>query len=247
MVVVADHGITIHPETEHQRVITPETIGSVAAVPLFVKYPEETTDAPLPGAIDDLRAETADLLPTIAEIVDVNVPWRVDGVSLLDSEARAARRSSVMLGSKGSVDIPVDDRSVREVAAEKESWFPGGDPYALVPEGWGALMGFGPVAGSDDEEISISVDQAPEIAAFVPGADPIPSYISGTLEGPVDIEDILAVVVNDTVVAVTRPYEVEGSKARWEAMIPPSLLDAGGAAVGVWLVEGSAPAPAFIH
>ena len=246
VVVVADHGITIHPNTEHQRVITAETIGSVAAVPLFVKYPEGMTGAPEGGTIDDARAETTDLLPTVAEVVDVTVPWRMDGLSLLDTAGREARASSVMLGSQGEVEIPPNEAAVRAVAAEKDGWFPRGDPYQLTPPGWRGLLGQ-PVEGEDDEGTTVLVKQAAALAAYVPGSDPIPSYLSGTVavEGGVERDETLAVAVNGVVRAVTRPYEVEGAEGEWEAMVDPRLLDAGGAAVQVWVVGGTAEAPTF--
>jgi hypothetical protein len=248
VIVVADHGITIHPNTEHQRVITSETIGSVAVVPLFVKYPEGMDGVPLPGTIDDDRAETTDLLPTIADVVDVNVPWRVDGVSLLDDSVRAARQSSVMLGSQGEVEIPPDGAAVRGVAAEKEGWFPRGDPYLLTPPGWSSLLDQH-VGGDDVADVSLVFGQAAQIAAYVPGSDPIPSYLSGTvgIEGEVTGEEIVAVAVDGVVEAVTRPYELVGSEGRWEAMLDPVLLDAGGAEVQAWLVRGSADSPRFVR
>ncbi len=247
ILVVADHGITIHPNTEHQRVITPETIGSVASVPMFVKYPSSLSGAPS-GVIDDLHAETTDLLPTIADVVGVNVPWKMDGVSLLDTEARADRSSSVMLGSKGPVTIPNDETRVEAVAAEKESWFPDGEPYALAPRGWEGLLGLNHVSGSDDPDVRISVAQASALAAYTPGDDRVPSYLSGSIVVPGNAtgQEILAVTVDGTVAAVTRTFGPQGSSASWEAMIDPHLLDSGHAQVEVWQVTGSLESPAFI-
>ncbi len=78
LVVLADHGITIRPGIEHERIMTPETVGTIAAVPLFVKYPNRFRDIE-PGTIDDIRAETTDILPTIADVVGITVPWDMDG------------------------------------------------------------------------------------------------------------------------------------------------------------------------
>lgn len=248
VMVMADHGITIRPNTEHQRVITEDTIGSIAAVPLFVKYPSGLAGAPPPGTVDDLRAETTDLVPTVAEVVEVAIPWGVDGVSLLNTDIRGRRELSVMLGSKGEVEIPSDDAAVRAVAEEKESWFPGGDPYLLAPKGWVALLGHGEVSGSDQSEVELTIDQAARVAVHVPGSEPVPSYLSGTISvvGAAGGDEIVAVVVDGTVAAVTRVYQAEGSEARWEAMIEPALLDSG-PAVEAWLVEGSADDPVFVR
>src|SRR5690606_18454279 len=90
-VVVADHGLAISPGVEHQRVITPETVGSVAHIPLLVKHPRSHEQAPPPGTIDEVRAETVDIVPTIAEVIDIPVPWQVDGISLLATDERRSR------------------------------------------------------------------------------------------------------------------------------------------------------------
>ena len=79
-------------------------------------------------------------------------------------------------------------------------------------------------------------------------AEPIPSYLSGTVtvsDGATGSE-ILAVTADGVVVAVTRSYEPEGNSARWEAMVPPELVD-GGAEFEVWLVRGSASRPSFVR
>ncbi|HZD24460.1 MAG TPA: sulfatase-like hydrolase/transferase, partial [Acidimicrobiia bacterium] len=200
ILVVVDEGITIEPNTKHQRIITPDTIGTVADVPMFVKYPDTLAGVPA-GSVDDLRAETTDLLPTIADVIDVTVPWKMDGVSLLDTETRSHRTSSVMLGSKGPVQIPVDEDQVRAVAAEKESWFQSGDPYQFAPRGWEDLLGRTDVTAVDDPSLSISLDQQAAIAAFDPGSDPVPSYLSGTINtsAPATGDEVLAVVVDGQV------------------------------------------------
>ena len=77
VVVAADHGIAIKPNVVHRRVILPDTVGEIAAVPLFIKEPHQTE-----GGIDDYRAETTDVLPTIADALGIELPWATDGVSL---------------------------------------------------------------------------------------------------------------------------------------------------------------------
>ncbi|HEY7565613.1 MAG TPA: sulfatase-like hydrolase/transferase, partial [Acidimicrobiia bacterium] len=64
LIVLADHGISFEAGLEHWRRILPETVGDVAAVPMFIKAPGREG-----GLIDDRRALTIDLLPTIAEVL----------------------------------------------------------------------------------------------------------------------------------------------------------------------------------
>src|SRR4029078_741624 len=47
-------------------------------IPLFVKYPRQRK-----GAVDSRAARTVDVLPTIADVLGIRMPWHVDGNSLL--------------------------------------------------------------------------------------------------------------------------------------------------------------------
>lgn len=245
VVVVADHGIAIRPGVEHQRVITPESVGSVAHVPLLVKYPADYGSAPAPGTVDDIRAETVDIVPTIAEVIDIPVPWQVDGISLLSTEERRARPVSVMLGSQGEVELPLDGEAVFEVAQEQAQWFPGGERYLLAPPGWESLPGSDFDGGSDDPGVTVTLDQAERVAGYVPGTEPIPAYLSGDVEGIDGADRVVAVVGDRRVLAVTRTYRLEDGGHEWEAMIDPALLDSGVTDLAVWLVEGTPDRPRF--
>lgn len=244
IVVAADHGISISPGVEHQRIVTPETTGSVAFVPLLVKYPAGMERAPEAGTLDTGRAETIDIVPTIAETVGVTVPWSTDGVSLLDEEARARRSSSTMLGSRGEVEIDGSERALFEVVEEKTDWFPGGDPYALTPPGWEDLPGAA-AAGEDSGDVEVTIDQRDLLASYRPGDDPVPAYLSGEVEldEGASGDEIVAISIAGKVVAVTRTFDAADTTARWEAMVDPAHLGEG--SVEAWLVSGTAGHPDF--
>lgn len=246
VVVVADHGIAISPGVEHQRVITPETVGSVAHIPLLVKYPRSHEQAPPPGTIDEVRAETVDIVPTIAEVIDIPVPWQVDGISLLATDERRSRPVSVMLGSKGEVELPLEGEAVLELAKEQQRWFPDGERYLLAPPGWESLPGADFPGGEEAPEVTVGIDQAERVSAYVPGTEPIPAYLSGGVEG-IDGERVVAVVGDGRVIAASRTYRNDDGDNRWEAMIDPALLDGGLKSVEAWLVEGTAANPRFLR
>ena len=83
VVVVADHGVSFRPHGERRRV-EEGNMEEIAFVPLFVKPPARRTAPP----VDD-HARTTDILPTIADILGVEVPWKTDGRSLLAGAATA--------------------------------------------------------------------------------------------------------------------------------------------------------------
>jgi arylsulfatase A-like enzyme len=84
VVVTADHGISFEPGT-HPRVIGRGNAPGILWVPLFVKAPGQRT-----GRVDDRNWEHVDLLPTVAGYAGVEVPWAVDGRSVLTGPPRPA-------------------------------------------------------------------------------------------------------------------------------------------------------------
>lgn len=236
IVVVGDHGTADIPNVEHRRVITPETVGHVAAVPFFVKLPgHEMT------GIDDYRAETIDLLPTIADVLDVEVPWEVDGTSLFSSN-RPERTSTTMRGPDGDVTFGTSGVEKLEVARWKEEWFVSADPYSLAPPGFGDLLEMRPedVSTGSDGSLTVRLDH-PELFTDVDlDADPFPARLTGTLSSSSEQvgEVILAVSLNGSIEAVVRSYNEEGT-TRFQAMLPPAAFRPGDNEVRVHLVRGS--------
>jgi hypothetical protein len=87
VVVTADHGISFRPGT-HPRVIGRGNAPGIMWVPLFVKEPGQRR----PG-VDDRNWEHVDLLPTLADHAQLQVPWPVDGRSALGpSRTTSAKR-----------------------------------------------------------------------------------------------------------------------------------------------------------
>ncbi|MGH3011238.1 MAG: sulfatase-like hydrolase/transferase, partial [Gaiellaceae bacterium] len=73
VIVVSDHGVSFRPNGERRRV-EPGNMEEIAFVPLFVKAPGQTR-----GEIVEGPARTLDIVPTVADLLDVEVPWELDG------------------------------------------------------------------------------------------------------------------------------------------------------------------------
>ena len=75
-------------------------------VPMVVKPP--AASAPT-DPTDDRIAETVDLVPTIADLLEVELPWEVDGASLVGPEPETHERGIYARGETVSTDDdPVD-------------------------------------------------------------------------------------------------------------------------------------------
>ncbi len=92
LVVLADHGIAFKPGAS-QRWASPGNVLDISNVPLFVKYPKQRQ-----GGVDRRHARVVDVVPTIADVLDVDIPWHVDGESLLGS---ASSRARIEVGDRG--------------------------------------------------------------------------------------------------------------------------------------------------
>ncbi len=215
IVVVADHGIAIKGKVAHQRRVTPDTVGDVAAVPLFVKAPGGPA-----GVIDDRRAHTTDIAPTVAEILGTTLPWEVDGASLLGPDPE--RTESTTAGPKGDVTYGVDGHEHLAVAARLERWFPNGDPWLLRPASSPDILGDElDVVGLEPSPFSARLDQDESYDAIDLDRDVLAARVTGELTGDVDGTELLAIVVNGKVGSLTRSFrEEDGERVLFQAMVP---------------------------
>jgi hypothetical protein len=219
VVAVADHGVSIQPGVPHQRTITEGTIGDIAAIPLFIKAPGMGA-----GAIDDRRALTIDILPTIADVIDAEIPWQVEGASLLGPAP--PRSETTTVGPKGAVTFGVSGEEKLEIAARIERLFPGGDPWALRPAGSLDLLGETVVtAGLPPATVSGRLLQPLLYDTVDTSGDVIPSRLAGSLFDA-DGTEVVAVAVNGVIGAMTRSYAQDG-KVSFLAMVPPDLFREG--------------------
>ena len=77
VVVTADHGVAFE-EGEAVRGLSAGSYEGVAWTPLFIKAPGQSQ-----GVVDDRPVQSIDVLPTIADHLDVDLPWKLDGRSAL--------------------------------------------------------------------------------------------------------------------------------------------------------------------
>ncbi len=96
IVLVSDHGISFEAES-HKRVPDgARTLSDIAYVPFFVKYPGQSE-----GEIIDDPVSTLDVLPTVADVLEIELLEPIAGHSLIDGSVPTAER--------GFVGYPVDD------------------------------------------------------------------------------------------------------------------------------------------
>jgi Sulfatase len=75
VLLTADHGVGFAPG-DPARALGSDNAPGLMWVPMLVKAPHQTT-----GRVDDRNWEHVDLLPTLADMVGLSIPWKVDGFS----------------------------------------------------------------------------------------------------------------------------------------------------------------------
>ncbi|MBE1490216.1 sulfatase-like hydrolase/transferase [Plantactinospora soyae] len=211
VVLTADHGVSFTPGSQGRGLgAVNRAPGEVLWVPMFVKRPGQRA-----GAVDDRSWEHVDLLPTVADIAGVEVPWRTDGISAL--------RTTREPGDKHYYDQPGDPQLV-----------PGGVfadvvggrarpvlPAQPLPELIGrnvAELSVGPAAGS------VTVRNRTDFDQIEQGGGRLPALVYGTVPDAVPNGTLLAVAVNGRIGAVAPVVAPDPGGQRFAALLPDESL-----------------------
>jgi hypothetical protein len=240
VVVVADHGAGFTPG-QGLRVLGDGNATEIMWSPLLIKAPFQ--DA---GVVTDLNAQLPDVVPTLADILGVQIPWSVDGRSLADvdgSERPDGEKQYVPFEDGGDRDHPrtMDGAAglramlalTFDAAEGRADWVGAmyaGQPYEnLVNVEVASLRvrtGAGPVARIDSLDEVLASEPAPHV------------NITGELDG-YDGErgDMhLAVALNGHIVGVS-PVERFGDIGyAFEVLAHPSWFVRGRQTVAVYQI-----------
>lgn len=242
VVVLADHGAAFEPGAMRRRA-TKENLGGVMSVPLFIKAPGQTK-----GVIDDRDSQVIDVLPTIAELAGVPMPWSVDGRSLT-AGAGEPRPKKIMAGAGEavfSVDAVASIDSVRATAARKVALFGARDGGAglFLAGPRSALVGH--VASNlplvTGSSLELELSERDQFERVRPDSDFVPARVTGRLRGRAtqgNDRDV-AIAVNGVIRATARSFEVSDGAIGFTTMVPESAFRRGANSVEVFLVSGEA-------
>ena len=219
IVLSADHGIAYRPGAP-RRGFTPEIAAEIMRVPLIVKLPSTmkwpaTPEAP-DARISDRNAEVIDIAPTIAAALGLDLPWKADGVSLLD-ESRPERSTKRMLFASGTQTrtYRADWPDLTPVIERNVARFDGAENVYRVPRPprFADLVGHrvGDLAiGKADTQVELL--NADAFADVQPNAPEVPFDVGGLLKPQPSKPVYVAVAVNGVIrgVTMTWPTKPEG-------------------------------------
>jgi hypothetical protein len=235
VVVVADHGVSMRAG-QPRRKPTPGNLQDIAFVPLFVKLPHEHT-----GHVNDGFAQTIDVVPTIAHVLGVKMPWHVDGRSLVGRKLAPDGTVDIRLGNGKDVTgrLSALRRLRRQALAAQLATF-GLTPSSVYRIGpnldlLGRTVSSLPIEPS--ETMRVHLDDSELLRIVDRRTDLLPTRIQGTITGTNGQDVQLAIGVDGRIAAVTQTNQLEG-QTYFSASVPEATLHNGRNDVQVLVVRG---------
>jgi hypothetical protein len=249
VIVTADHGVAFQQGLFDRRKATRDTLAEISPVPLFVKLPGQKR-----GRVNPAIVETTDIVPTISDVLNIDVPDETDGKSAFG--AAVAKRDEVKMLPRDFSDWMRVDGD--EFAAEKQTLID--RKVALFgsgADGPDRIYRVGPnqeLVGRPVSSLAAGGDSDAKVSLTDPGAyddvdlegPVLPVWVTGKVSGADGRLDV-AIAVNGVVRAVSNTFELAtGGDELIAAMIPPSSLHntpsggtGGSNTVGVYEVTAS--------
>jgi hypothetical protein len=251
VVLVADHGISFRVKPTpappfvvgrlgYRRELTPDNAEDIVSIPLLVKYPGQRQ-----GRIDPKWARTIDVLPTIADVLGIRLPFRVDGRSL-----RAPRPVPTALefqrsdGSRITIDrATLERRKARSLAHQT----------ALLGTTWASAYRIGPhpeligqaaaaLRPLPRGPLAAAVEDPGKLAHVDPRSSVSPSHIAGRLGGADPAGRDLAFALNGRIVSTGSSFAALGpQRLNFSSMLPPGAFRPGANRIDIYEVIHSGP------
>jgi hypothetical protein len=244
VVVTADHGNTFTPG-QPRRILTDRNASELMWVPLFIKAPHQRK-----GAVDDRNWEHVDLLPTVADLLHVRVPWPVDGMSQATAATRH-RREKYFYNSPGARSV-VDGPRNQALALQGVT-----DRVARPQEGPAGLFKVGPhadlvgrplgqlrVAGSSGQTAKLDHPEAYGRVNLA-SANGVPAQVSGEIVARGQAKAPLTIVfaVNGIVGAAAQTFQERDAPMKFAAMVPDALFNQGENRLQLFTFDTAGPTP----
>jgi hypothetical protein len=251
IIVTADHGVSFKPGG-YRRPLTEANYQDIMPVPLFVKAPGQPV-----GVISDRNIETVDIVPTIADVLNIDLPWEVDGHSMLDTSLPERGKKLIYFEhakEKMSVDpsaIDIRYEGLKKVFELFGSGTKQDKLYTFAPnrELIGRTVDNLEINNNDDD-MEFQINQANLFEDVELDSPLLPVHIMGSIilknsnSGfPLNI----AVSVNGVIKATSKTFQHERNEAKFSVIVPESSLQARRNKVEVFIVLKGGEQPQLVR
>jgi hypothetical protein len=237
VVVTADHGNSFTPG-QPRRILTGRNAAELMWVPLFVKSPGQRR-----GVVDDRNWEQVDLLPTIAHMLHVRVPWPVDGMPGTGEAVRQRREKYFYTrpAARKVVDGPSNQALALRGVTDRVGR-PQEGPAGLFRVGLHADLVGRPLSQMRITGASGLVARLDHPASFANvklASGKVPAQVSGEIhpQGRRQLPLTVVFALNGVVGAVGQTFQQGSDPLKFAAMVPDSLFKQGHNRPQLFLLE----------
>ncbi len=220
IIITADHGQNFEAGGFQRSMADAETVH----VPLFIKFPRQRK-----GVVDDRVVETVDVLPTIADALDLSLDWQLDGYSLRvgsDDEVAVGRRQPPELER----DLATGLRRKLDRVGSSSLDLPGAGPHReLVGQRVADVLEAARQGGAELSPLrGVKLDQKAFLTNVDLSSDFVPAYLTGSVRLRGDSSTLgLAIALNGVIRATLTTYQPNRGRAHFAALVPESSFVAG--------------------
>lgn len=239
IVITADHGVSFRSE-DMRRGLTQTNYPDIMPVPLLIKLPDQHK-----SVIDDKSVEAIDILPTIADALNITLPFRVDGRSAFEDALQQRDQKVIYTVFRNTPEhkyVFGPDGNAKYKTVQRK--------YDLFGEGAddGNLYTIGPHSGLIGKKPGLDrMTEAPGATATIDNEDLyeritlnapfIPAHITGQLDMGKDVGvQKIAVSVNGVVSAVTQTFHDPTGEIVFSAVVPESSFRSGRNQIDVFII-----------
>ena len=198
-------------------------------IPLFIKVPNQHK-----GVVSDRNVETIDILPTIADILGIELPWPIDGHSALDPSLSERKKKVIFKDSSHERFVFDPGLEAKYITLKRKlSLFGSGK----IPDG---LFKIGPykdivgqrisdIATMEEGGYTVQLDQEGLYSNVDPSSEFVLSHITGrviSIKGEVPRLN-LAIGINGVIYAVTKTFAHHRHEATLSVLVPEEAFRAG--------------------
>jgi len=240
IVITADNGEGFGVFGDRHQ-ITRHKAANVALTPLFLKLPHQRR-----GRIVNRHVRTLDVLPTIAHVLRLRVPWQMQGSSVLGPSSRRIPSSVLLIqrsGRRFTLGLAALRRGARRALRRKLRRFGSGDDspgiYGIGPhrELLGTPVSTWPTVGARRTRAVLEGRAALRRVRRSSGF--VPALIMGRIaQGARFGSRPLAIAVNGWLTSTAQTFHLRGGHSEFfSAMVPEPFLHDGSNRVEVFAIS----------
>ncbi|HEY8060859.1 MAG TPA: hypothetical protein VID94_18980, partial [Acidimicrobiales bacterium] len=228
--------------------MTEDAYADMLPVPMLLRGPGIE-----PGVVNDDNVETIDVMPTLADLLGIDIPWLVDGIAVTTERRPDDEKRFHLVSFDGGMVGPTtvgpattfDGAEVFAEALDRtvDSLFRTDNPDHRVYDidDAGELVGgrVEDLTATSSSPLSVVLDDPDALADVDPPSGVLRTHLLGRVEGLPDGDQLaVAIALNGRVAAVVTTWPGDGVDHRLEAMLVPDFLRAGANDLAFYRVGG---------